>query len=29
MRTEITIDGADNAGANYITWAPVHSTINA
>jgi tyrosinase len=27
MRTEITIDGADNAGANYITWAPVHSTI--
>jgi tyrosinase len=27
MRTEITIDGADRAGANYIGWAPVHSTI--
>jgi tyrosinase len=27
MRTEITIDGADQAGANYITWAPVHSSI--
>ena len=27
MRTEITIDGADSAGANYIAWAPVHSSI--
>jgi tyrosinase len=27
MRTEITIDGADHAGANYITWAPIHSSI--
>jgi tyrosinase len=27
MRTEITINGADNAGANYIAWAPVHSNI--
>jgi tyrosinase len=27
MRTEITIDGADKAGANYIAWAPVHSNI--
>lgn len=28
MRAEITIDGADGAGANYITWAPLHSTIS-
>jgi len=27
LRTEITIDGADTAGANYITWAPVRSSI--
>jgi tyrosinase len=27
MRTEIMIDGADAAGANYITWAPVRSSI--
>lgn len=27
MRTEITIDGADAAGANYIAWAPVQSSI--
>jgi tyrosinase len=27
MRTEITIDGADHTGANYIAWAPVHSSI--
>ena len=27
MRTEIKIDGADATGANYITWAPVHSSI--
>jgi tyrosinase len=28
MRAEITIDGADGAGAIYITWAPLHSTIS-
>jgi tyrosinase len=28
MRTEITIGGADAAGANYIAWAPVHSSIS-
>jgi tyrosinase len=28
MRTEIIIDGADGAGANYISWAPVHGTIS-
>lgn len=27
MRTEITIDGTDNNGANYLTWAPVHASI--
>lgn len=27
MRIEITIDGADAAGANYIGWAPVHSSM--
>jgi hypothetical protein len=27
MKAKITIDGADAAGANYITWAPVHSSI--
>jgi tyrosinase len=27
LRTEITIDGADTAGANYIAWAPVRSSI--
>lgn len=27
MSTEITIDGADAAGANYITWAPVRANI--
>ena len=27
MRAEITIDGADHTGANYIGWVPVHSTI--
>jgi tyrosinase len=28
MNIQITIDGADAAGANYITWAPVHGTIS-
>src|SRR5918993_4996607 len=27
MKAEITIDGADAAGANYITWAPVQCSI--
>jgi tyrosinase len=27
MSIEITIDGADETGANYITWSPVHSSI--
>ena len=27
MRIEITIDGADTAGANYIGWAPVHGSM--
>jgi tyrosinase len=27
MRIEITIDGADTAGANYIGWAPVHASM--
>jgi tyrosinase len=27
MRAEITIDGADAAGANYIGWAPIHGSV--
>jgi tyrosinase len=27
MRIEITIDGADNTGANYIGWTPVHGSM--
>jgi tyrosinase len=27
MRTILTIEGANNAGANYIGWAPIRSTI--
>lgn len=27
MITEITIDGATPAGANYIAWSPVHATV--
>jgi tyrosinase len=27
MKIEITIDGADTTGANYIGWAPVHGSM--
>jgi tyrosinase len=27
MRTILTIEGADNTGANYLTWAPVQASI--
>jgi tyrosinase len=28
VRAEITIAGADDTGANYITWSPVHGSIS-
>src|SRR5918997_3637072 len=28
VRAEVTIAGADDTGANYVTWSPVHGSIS-